>query len=150
MTAKSLRSKADNEFYMNRANWQHLDTTIKISLIKNDESGNTCLHFFNCYSITVVSMFPPLPSSTHLIPHFHSQFPHCCPCPQAIHTCSLSIPFPLFPPLTPSPLPSGHFQSVPCFHACGSILFSSLFCSLDSSYRWDHMVFLCHWLAYFT
>ena len=27
--------------------------------------------------------------------------------------------------------PSGHCQSVPCFHSCASVLFVSLFCSLD-------------------
>ena len=51
--------------------------------------------FFNCYSITVVPMFPPLPSSSHpTLP-----LPHCCPCPWVIHTCSSSSPFAFFPPV---------------------------------------------------
>ena len=43
--------------------------------------------------------------------------------PGFIHvlSCSLSSPFPFFTPLSSSLLLSGHFQSVPCFHACGSI-----------------------------
>ena len=53
-------------------------------------------------------------------------------------------------PLPSPPHPSGYFQSAPRFHASGSILFISLICSLDSSYRWDHMVFVSHHLAYFT
>ena len=81
------------------------------------------LNHFYCYSITVVPIPPPLPSSAHPTPHSHRQSPHCRPCPWVIHTCSLTSPFSFCPPLSPSPLPSGHFQSVPCFHACGSILF---------------------------
>ena len=93
------------------------------------------LKIFYCCSLIVVPIFPPLPSSGHPITHFCSQFPHCCPCPWAIHTCCLTSPFPFFAPLSPSLLHSGHCQSVPCFHVCGSILFVSLFCSLDSSYK---------------
>ena len=101
------------------------------------DQNYTFLIIFYCYSLIVVPIFPPLPSSGHPITHFCSQFPHCCPCPWAIHTCCLTSPFPFFAPLSPSLLHSGHCQSVPCFHVCGSILFVSLFCSLDSSYRWD-------------
>ena len=39
----------------------------------------------------------------------------------------LSSLFPFFPPLSPSSTHSGHFQTVPCFHDCGSTLFISLF-----------------------
>ena len=69
------------------------------------------------------SNFPPLPSSAHPIPHSYSQFPLCCPCLWVFHICSLSSLFPFFPPLSSSRLSSGHCQSVPCFHAYGSILF---------------------------
>ena len=103
---------------------------------------------FCCYSITVVSIFRPLPSSTHPSPCSHSQSPHCCPCPWAIPTCSLSSPSPSFHHFPPFPFPSGHCQSVPCFRACGSIVLVSLFCSLDSSYRWDHTVFVFHRLSF--
>ena len=47
-----------------------------------------------------------------------------------------------------SPLFSYSCQSVPCFHASSSILIISLFCSLDSTYKWHHMVFVFHQLAY--
>ena len=51
------------------------------------------------------------------------------------------------PPLSFQHYPSPcHCQSVLCFHLSGSFLFVSLFCSLDFSYRWDHMVFFFHWL----
>ena len=50
------------------------------------------LNHFYCYSITVVPIPPPLPSSAHPTPHSHRQFPHCCPCLWVIHTCSLSSP----------------------------------------------------------
>ena len=68
----------------------------------------TFLKLFYCYSITVVPIVPPRPSSAHHNSHSHSQFPHCCPRPQVLHTCSLSSPFPLFPflpPLFRSPSP---------------------------------------------
>ena len=44
-----------------------------------------------------------------------------------------SLPLPT--PLSPSLLPSGSCQSIPCFHDSGSILRVSLFCSLDSSFK---------------
>ena len=91
-------------------------------------------------------------------------FPHCSPCPthpllpQSISTllstsmCNLYLFFSYALPLlsTTIPLPSGPCHSVPCFHASGSVLLVSLFCSLDSSYKWDHKAFVFHRLAYFT
>ena len=62
--------------------------------------------YFYSYSITVVPIFPPLQSSTHPIPYFHNQYPHSCPCPWVIHTCSLTSPFPFLLPLFPSPFHS--------------------------------------------
>ena len=41
-------------------------------------------------------------------------------------------------------------QFVLYFHISGSILLACLFCCLGSTYRWDHMVFVFHQLAYFT
>ena len=105
--------------------------------------------FFNCYSVTVVPVFPPLPSSAHPIPSSHSQFPHCCPCLWVIYTCSLSSLL-FFPPLFPLPLPSGYCQFVLYFNVSACILLACLFCWLHSTYRWDHMVFVFHHLAYFT
>ena len=99
--------------------------------------SNVNFSHFYCYSVTVVPIFPPFPSSAQPTPCSDSQVPHCCACPWVIHTCALSTsmsaaPFPFFPPLTPFP-DSGHFQSILCFYPCGSVLFVSVFCSLDSS-----------------
>ena len=68
-------------------------------------------------------------------PGSHSQSPHYCPCPWVIHTSSLTSPFSFFPTLSPLPLHSGSWQSVPCFYISGSVLLVSLFCSLNSSYK---------------
>ena len=79
------------------------------------------------------SLCPPAPSPPQA--QSHSQSLHRCPCPWVIHTCFLTSPFPFFPPLFSSCLPSGHCPSVPCFCVSGSVLLVSLFCSLDSSYK---------------
>ena len=91
----------------------------------------------------------PLDHLHPAVPHFCSQFPHYCPCPWVLSISSLTNPF-SFHHYAPPGSPPGHFQPVPWFYASGSILFVSLFCSLDSSYRWDQMVFVFHQLAYFT
>ena len=77
---------------------------------------------------------------------------------------------PHFAYLHPTPAPPSHWPSLYCclclwliyiyvlwlipspsfIHASVSILFISLFCSLDSMYKWGHMVFVLLWLAYFT
>ena len=87
---------------------------------------------------------PPRPRPTptvhpHTAVHVHGSF---------IHVLWLIL-FPFFPPFSSTSLSCGSCQSVPCFHVLGTVLLVSLFCSLDSSYR-DHMVFVFHWLAYFT
>ena len=87
---------------------------------------------------------PPLPSP----PPVPTVNPHTVVC---VHESLIYVLW-----LVPSPffhhisLPSGHCQSVPCFHVSGSILLVSLFCPLDSSYKWDHMVFVFYQLAYIT
>ena len=93
----------------------------------------TWVSFFYCYSITVVPIFPPWPSyahpthplptptvNSHTVVHVHGSY---------IDVLCLgpSPSFHYYPPLY-SPLVT---QSVLCFHACGSILFVSSFCSLD-------------------
>ena len=60
--------------------------------------------FYYCYSVTAVPIFSPLPSCAQPTPRSHSPSPYCSPCPWVIHTCSLSSPFPFFPPLSPSPM----------------------------------------------
>ena len=126
-----------------RSNWQR--PQIQFSKLSECIFKPFLNHFY-CYSITVIPIFPLCPPPPVPLPA-PSQFPHCFICLWVIHTCALSSPF---PPLSPSPVPSGHFQSVPCFHAMFPVLFVSLFCSLGSSHRLDHMAFVFHHLAYFT
>ena len=62
------------------------------------------LSFFYCCSITVVPIFPhcsPLPC----LPPFPQSIPTLLSIPWVIDTCSLTRPFPLFPPLSPPPTP---------------------------------------------
>ena len=88
------------------------------------------LYFHSITDVPIFPLFPPLsipPSiptvNSHIIVHVHGLFIHVLPL--------VSSPsFHHYHPPT-----SGHCQSVPCFHACGSILFLSLFFSLDSSHR---------------
>ena len=87
----------------------------------NDSEKGGC--FIIIYSITVVPIFPSLPSSTQPTPYSHSQTPHHCPCPRVIYTCSLSSPFPFFPPF-PCPLP---LAAVSPLHVSMSLV---LFCLL--------------------
>ena len=94
--------------------------------------------------------FLPLSFSAQPNPCSCSQSPHHCPCPWVIHICSLTSPFPFFPWLFSSPLPSGYCQFVPRFHVSGSILLISLFYLLDPFYKWDHMIFVSYQLAYIT
>ena len=107
------------------------------------------------YSITVVPVFPPLPSYAHPMPHSHSQSPHCGPCLWVIHTCSLSS-LPLLSTIIPLNTPLWSLSVCFTFPYLWAFLFVSLFCSLDSFYRWDHykrtntMVFVFHQLEYFT
>ena len=135
-----------------------LDLYINIFCMHNTEyinPPNFHLHPLKCFLIVVLlpwSLFFPLaalPCPTYPL-LAHSQSPLCFPCWWVTYTCFLTRLFPFFPHLTSSNLPSGCCQSVPCFHAPGSILLICLFCLLGSSYRWDHMVFFFHQLAYLT
>ena len=85
--------------------------------------------------------------------------PNCSPLPSLLQSVPipLSVPksplfmfFDLFSPLSPFPLPSDHRQFVCYFYFSGSVLLICLFSWLGSTYRWDHMVFVFHCLAYFT
>ena len=97
-----------------------------------------------------LSQSPPICPSLKLATLSHSPSPHRCSWQWVRHVCSLSNPFTLFQPIPTSSLPSYSCQSVPRFCAFDSILIIYLFCSLDSSYKWDHSVFVLHWLAYFN
>ena len=93
--------------------------------------------FFIAVQLQLSQVFPlcspvpahfPAPSvSPHPVGHYHGSFIHV-PCldPSPSFSC-----FPSFP----SPLVTVSLVS-------GSILLISLFCSLDPTYRWDHMAFL--------
>ena len=110
------------------------------------------LHSFICFIVVQLQLphfFPivlpcpthhPAPTvNLHPVVHAHGSF---------IHVPWLA--FFLLSQLPPSPLPSGHCQFVLYVHVFGSILVNCLFCLLCSTYRWDHMVFVFHCLAYFT
>ena len=92
------------------------------------------------------------------------KLPHCCPCPWALFPFCLNPPPPK-PPTTSSchhvlylllscftffthpldPLSSGNHQFVLCFYEFVSVLHVHLFYSLDSTYKWNHMVFFFVW-----
>ena len=87
--------------------------------------------------------------------HFppHSPLPQPYPPPLVLSMCPLQLflkTLPPFPRIIHSHLPSGYCQFVLNFNVSGYILLACLFCWLCSNYKWDHMVFLFHHLAYFT
>ena len=86
---------------------------------------------------------PPYPPS-HIQSYSPSVFFH------GSFICVPWWPFPFFPLLSPSTLPSGHCHFVIYYHGSASILLPCLFCWLGTTYRWGHMVFFLHHLAYFT
>ena len=118
-----------------------------------------CFPYFILFIFYVFSLFLLLfnysclhfPWSLHPTPAISTPTLHSTPfwlCPCVLYTCfwqpfhlSLIIPF---------HLPSGCCQFVLYFSISGSILFACLLCSLASTKRGDHMVFVFHHLAYFT
>ena len=56
------------------------------------------LLFILVYSISVGPIFPPLLSSAQPTSYSHSHSPQGCLSPWVIHICSLTNPFPFFPP----------------------------------------------------
>ena len=92
-------------------------------------------------------------------PH-RSSPPHWLPPPNLnrtplwfVHGSFIHVPWQpslFFPPLSPSLLPSGYCQFVLYFNVSHYILLPYFFCWLGSTYRWDHMIFFFHCLAYFT
>ena len=89
---------------------------------------------------------PPLPNLPTLSLWLS---PLCFLCLWVMHIRSLTNPFTIFYPV-PQPPPTP--KAVSLFHVSMSvsILFISLFSSSDSKYKWDHMVFVFLWMAYFT
>ena len=84
------------------------------------------LIIFYCYAIRVVPISPPFA----ILLLFHPRLPQSIPTLLSMSTghsyMFFAYSLPLLSTIDPAPLPSGHFQSVPCFHACASILFISL------------------------
>ena len=125
-----------------------LDVTAQLFLF-NDS-------FFSCCSSTIVSISPhhTLPPHPSPPPTLHPTRLWLCPC--ALYTCSLMTLlffFPLSPPPPPLVTVFSLFKlslKVCSFNVCGYILLACLFCWLGSIYRWDHVVFVFHFLAYFT
>ena len=101
---------------------------------------------FMLLSVSHILPFAPLCPPA---PYFHSQSPHWCPIHESFIDVLWLIPSPSF---SQNWLPHTLLLqlSIPWFHPSDSILLITLFCSLDSSYKWDHMVFVFHHLAYFT
>ena len=97
------------------------------------------LFYYNC-----PYFFPHYSSRPCPYPIFQSFSHHQCLFPGVLYTCFLTWPFPFFPL---PPLSSCQF--LPYIHVSGSILLC-LLSSLGSTYRWDHVVFVVHCLAYFT
>ena len=64
--------------------------------------------------------------------------------------CSFTNPFTFFQPVSTPISLFYSCQPVPCFYVSDYILLIRFFCSLDSTHKWDHTVFVFHWLAYST
>ena len=105
--------------------------------------------YFYCWHYNRCPHFPP--SHCPLTPAL--DLPSLRPSPH----CSVSMghvciffanSFTLFHSVSPPSL----LTAASLFHVSGplSILFIRVFCSLDSTYKWDHMVFVFLWLACFT
>ena len=88
--------------------------------------------FFHYCSGTIVSIFPHhwLPPHPFPPPTLNSTPLWLCPC--VLHTCSL-MTLPPFPPIIPSPLPSGYCQFVLYFNVSGYFLFA--FMPYDLTYK---------------
>ena len=106
------------------------------------------IHILLLFLIVVQVQLSPFPPDQSPLPH---PPPTLNPtplwlCPWVLHTIPWQ-PFPFFP-LYPSPLPSVSLFFISVTQVI--FLLVCLFCSLSSTYRWDHMVFVPHRLAYFT
>ena len=102
---------------------------------------------FYCFSSTVVSIFTPPHTPASPILASHPQTYPCWLCPCVLYTCSLMA----LPLLSPIILSRPSYVSL-FFISMFLVVFCLLFCCcwIGSTYRWDHMVFLFHLLAYFT
>ena len=92
-------------------------------------------------SISIYPLCPPPPTPTPLSLWLSPLYLSVC-----LSTYLSIYPYHLYH----NPLHSESYQSVPCNHASVSILFISLFCSLNSTYKWDQIAHLFLWLPYVT
>ena len=116
------------------------------------------LYRFQVYSSIIHHLYCVFTTPSHVSFHHHSPpFTHFY-LPQShsplVITIQLSVSMrvvfflnPITQSHNPSPLVAVSLFST---YESVSILFVSLFCSLDSTYEWNHMVFVFLWLAYFT
>ena len=111
--------------------------------------------FFNYLFIFIVVWVPLSPFYPHhaLCSTLPASHPWTYP-PLVLSMCPLCMfldgPSPILSHYPSPRQPSGSCQCVLYFSVSGSILLACLFCWLGSTYRWDHMVFVFHSLAYFT
>ena len=98
------------------------------------------LCYYNCPNFTPLCTPPPSPPS-------RNPSSQCCLCLWVMHICPLSNLHHLSPSFH---LPPPLSELSVCFCASDFILLISLFSSLGSSYKWDHMVLVFFCLAYFT
>ena len=131
---------------------KHFFLISKQTLFLNSHTYLILLFLINFFLVVQVQLSPfsshHSPHPTHPHPHPRSYSPltlSMCPLYMFLDDTS-----PISPPLSLSLLPSGYHQFVLYFSVSGYILLASLFCWLGSTYRWDHMVFVFHHLAYFT
>ena len=102
--------------------------------------------------LTLLQVSPTLSpvARLHLAPTPRSLWPlpHCCLCLWVMHVCYLANPFTFFHPV-PAPKPLTRqlwlLSVFLCIHTSVSTLFIRLLCSLDSTYKWDHLVFVFLW-----
>ena len=106
----------------------------------------TYYFFFYCWPYCIHPLFTPSSPLYPPLAPLPGPSPHCC---LWLCVCACMF-FGQSLPVSPHLLPSEICQSVPCSYASGFIWFITLFCSLDSTYEWDHMVFVFLWLAYFA
>ena len=115
---------------------------------KEKISANSLFYIFYCCSSAVVSITTPPHHPPHPSPPLTLEPTRLWLCPCVLYTCSL-MAFPLFFLSIPLHLPLWLLPVCSLFQ-CPCFYFACLFCWLCSTYRWDHMVFVFHHLAYFT
>ena len=97
----------------------------------------------SCTSRRVPSTFP--------VPYLLAAFPvlYLLPHDSFVITSLCLLVLSPFSLSTPSPPPLWQPPVLSLLSLSFSILFVYLYCSLDSTYKWNHMVFVFLWLTYF-